>query len=597
MGHNPLIYSSRCSLSWSIIYFLPLALITLYPTNVQATFGTKLLIISLVMLTAIRPPNMPRPLLLLLIVVGLYCPVLWSMNTAQSVHGAIQATYYILLYTMFRHCRFRDAELLWGIRILVLVALILSLDDGLHQLIYGYEDSIKYLEHNADLSLPVTQHVARDWFIALSGRVFSRFALPSQLAGYLLMILPLNLFLLLRERSLPVKIGWGIVLFLNGLIFFYTTSFGAWLSLLSLLPVGRWAWLTKKGRMTRGLHHRWQKVLTEGVGFLLGGGIILVIIGSVRGQHLWDFQGNNPLWYRFLNWKAAFAMFHDHPFLGTGFFTFGKLYPQYMVPGANESQFAHNSYLQIGSEFGLLGIAVIAWLLGYWLVSAFTGHTDSHASHDDPSAISARPSVDLRFFCLLSGLGFLLHNLVDFDVYVFPLGVLGVSLLALTLNISSSHTMGKQIHRVRRMPYRVAGTLLLLGGLLFMYAVDWQYSRGKRYRETTEIALRSSHYQEAYSSIQHALRATPAVIPECQALHGSVLLYLQQPEAAIQQFEAAIRQDPITPWFHAGLAEAYLATQNLSLAYLESRRAAELFPQKPDYQERVAELSEFLSGW
>ena len=589
MVHDKSIPSSLLSLPWGIIYFLPLVVITLYPTHVQAMLGTKFLIVSVTMIATIRLPKISQYHLPFLIVAGLYCSVLWSMSPPQSVHGAIQVTYYILLYTIFRYHRFRDADLVWGIRTLVLVALVLSLDDGLHQLLYGYEDSIQYLESMPDLPFLTTQQVARDWLIALSGRVFSRFALPSQLAGYLLMILPLNVFLLVRERTVMVKIGWGFVLFLNCLIFFYTKSFGAWLSLLGILIVSRFVSGIKKGGMA------WRRVLAEGAGFLLGGWIILFVIGSIRGQYLWDLHGNNPLWFRFLNWKAAFSIFCDHPFLGTGVFTFGKLYPQYMVTGANESQFAHNSYLQIGSELGFLGIAVVGWLVGHWFVSAFNWQKASRASHDHPSTIYAQPYFDLRFFCFLSGLGFLLHNIVDFDVYVFPLGVLGFSLLALTLNASLSSMRKKHAHLAIRIPYRVSGVLLLLCGLLLMYAIDWQYTQGKRDQETTEIALQSSNYQEAYSLVQHAQHSTPT-IPKYQAIYGSVLLYLQQPDAAIQQFEAAIRHEPITPWFHAGLAEAYLATQNIGLAYLESRRAAELFPQKSYYQERVAELSELFSA-
>jgi tetratricopeptide (TPR) repeat protein len=319
-----------------------------------------------------------------------------------------------------------------------------------------------------------------------------------------------------------------------------------------------------------------------------------MIIGSIRGQYLWEFQGNNPLWYRFLNWKAAFAMFRDHPFLGTGIFTFGKLYPQYMVIGANESQFAHNSYLQIASELGLLGITGAGWFVGYWVRTVFNKLRDSYITPAHPTMLSTLREIDIRFFCCLSGLGFLMHNLVDFDLYVFSLGGLGVSLLALTLNLSTPDLKDNTARFDFGWPYSVVAALLLLCGLVTLYVIDWQYTQGQRYQEATEIALLSSNYKGASSSIQHALRSTPPEVPDYRATYGSVLLYLKQPEAAIQQFEIAIRQEPITPWFHAGLAAAYVGIQNRSLAYLESRRAAELFPYKPSYQKQVEEFSTFF---
>jgi hypothetical protein len=42
------------------------------------------------------------------------------------------------------------------------------------------------------------------------------------------------------------------------------------------------------------------------------------------------------------------------------------------------------------------------------------------------------------------------------------------------------------------------------------------------------------------------------------------------------------------------LAEAYLQQPNLSLAYIESRRAAELFPLKSQYQQRMQQIQDQL---
>jgi hypothetical protein len=199
--------------------------------------------------------------------------------------------------------------------------------------------------------------------------------------------------------------------------------------------------------------------------------------------------------------------------------------------------------------------------------------------------------VEFRFACALGGLGFLLHNIVDFDLYVFPLGALGLALLALSLNslpYSAVHPTSSWFQRLphagKRLVYVAVTSFLMILGIM-----DWQATWGKQQHALTNDFLQQAHYRRASETIQQALRTWP-VVPEYQALAGSIELHVRQPERAIRHFEAAIQREPVTPWFHAGLAEAYLVTNNVGLAYLESRHAAELFPLKSVYQQRVQKI-------
>lgn len=561
------------------ICFLPIAVVTVSPTNERYALASKLLIILFVIFSGVLVRNGDHFLISLLVLGLLYCSVFWSVSPSLSLQGAIQITYYVLLFFIFRYTPCSPRSMIWGIRLLVCISMILSIY-GLLQLIYGYEEYFQHLD-----SIPsAMRQMARGWLKALSGRVFSRFVLPSQLAGYLLLILPLNLLLIFRERSGGVRVFWGAGFLLNCLIFFYTKSFGAWISFLGLLALGGYLFISQRRTIT------WWTVLKGSFAFLIGGLGILYVIGTVRGQYLWDFQGNNPLWYRFLNWKTAIHIFFDHPFLGPGLLTFGKMYPHYMLPGANESQYVHNSYLQIGTELGLLGFVVVVWLVGRWCVSAITLLRKCSLSRVKEKQTMEQFGISFFF----SGLAFLLHNIVDFDFYVFPLGVLGVSLLALTLNVFTPSPPEIGERTIRKSPHGLAGYGLIICALLSMYFIDWQYIHGKQHQEKARILAQSAQYEEAYTSIQSALRYVPRV-PEYMALEGSLFLYLRQPASAIQRFQDAIQDEPETPWFHAGLAEAYIANHNISMAYVESRWAAELFPQKLPYQERVQEIHSWFS--
>jgi putative inorganic carbon (hco3(-)) transporter len=71
---------------------------------------------------------------------------------------------------------------------------------------------------------------------------------------------------------------------------------------------------------------------------------------------------------RMAHWQAAWYMFLDHPWLGIGPGNYGALYDEYFLPGWIEPLgHAHNYYLNLAAETGLLGLA--AYLLT--LVLAF----------------------------------------------------------------------------------------------------------------------------------------------------------------------------------------------------------------------------------
>jgi NADH:ubiquinone oxidoreductase subunit 6 (subunit J) len=198
-----------------------------------AGFLARLCIIVLVLVVSRKHLFHPSVVLL---IGGLFLSVLWSASPLKSLATIFQFSSYILLYLLFRYRSFHKSGLLWGIRLLVSIAIVLSAY-GLYQLLYGYQDYFLHLENTPEALLPATRTIMRDWLNALSGRVFSRFALPSQFAVYLLMMFPIHGILILRERRMALKILWGLGFLLNCIMFIYTKSFGAWVTLIGLLAI------------------------------------------------------------------------------------------------------------------------------------------------------------------------------------------------------------------------------------------------------------------------------------------------------------------------------------------------------------------------
>jgi O-antigen ligase len=104
---------------------------------------------------------------------------------------------------------------------------------------------------------------------------------------------------------------------------------------------------------------------------MVGGGIalLLVLFGSVlllggdqsllRGVGLQDMKGDVSSG-RTHFWQIALKIIFDHPILGTGLNSFGTVYTQYDTwNGALRVEQAHNDYLQMLADAGILGLSCI----------------------------------------------------------------------------------------------------------------------------------------------------------------------------------------------------------------------------------------------
>ncbi len=90
-------------------------------------------------------------------------------------------------------------------------------------------------------------------------------------------------------------------------------------------------------------------------------------IFDVRGVRLTD--ANYAVVERMAHWQAAWGMFSDRPWLGVGIGNYEPVYPAYSLPGWTEPLgHAHNYYLNIAAEAGLIGLAAyfVLWGAAFW---------------------------------------------------------------------------------------------------------------------------------------------------------------------------------------------------------------------------------------
>jgi O-antigen ligase len=118
---------------------------------------------------------------------------------------------------------------------------------------------------------------------------------------------------------------------------------------------------------------------------------------------------------RFRVWSVALAMFRDSPFIGKGLGLFMHHFSEYsqeMFAFDHRPfiQYAHNCYLQILSETGLIGLISFLWFIIELLKSSF---------------MKLKRDCDFLFVGLLLAYGaFLIHMLVDTQLYSLKLAIL-----------------------------------------------------------------------------------------------------------------------------------------------------------------------------
>ena len=90
-------------------------------------------------------------------------------------------------------------------------------------------------------------------------------------------------------------------------------------------------------------------------------------IFDVRGMKLTN--ANYAVVERMAHWQAAWGMFSERPWLGVGIGNYEPVYPAYSLPGWTEPLgHAHNYYLNVAAEAGLVGLAAysVLWGAAFW---------------------------------------------------------------------------------------------------------------------------------------------------------------------------------------------------------------------------------------
>ena len=266
--------------------------------------------------------------------------------------------------------------------------------------------------------------------IFAAGRASGTFINPNHFAGYLEIVIPLSLALLLlflpppspdlscKERIIalansqrPTLVGLtflGLLVMTVGVIF--SVSRAGILSLAaSLLFFVLGSLYLRRGR-------RWSFLVL----LLVSGALLMALwegLGPVEERFV---QASESALGRYQIWPAAWALLRDFPLLGAGLGTFASAFLGYQREFPSSFfDHAHNDYLEILTETGGIGFLLLLTIFLIFLFRAF----------------ARLPQVKLREsrIIALGGLsaifGLLLHSLADFNLAI-PSNALSLTVAA-----------------------------------------------------------------------------------------------------------------------------------------------------------------------
>lgn len=352
-----------------------------------------------------------------------------------TTHLLLLLTYLVAFYLTLLICQARN-----GKRHLVLALLSLGLFEAFYGLVQYLTGWQRIFLHEKIFNLQ-----------AATGTYINR----NHFAGFLEMVLPFALaFLFYHARGLWQDqagsqahavdaadqpqflkcVFWlSVAVFLFTALVFSRSRMGVVSALVSIMMMS--GFILSSGR-------RRKTIIAIVACFLLAGILMAAWIGAdpviSRFESLSSKGSANESQRRLGIWEDTVRLIENHPWLGTGLGTFPVAYTSVQtVHLAAFVNHAHNDYLEVTSELGLMGgiliFGIVLYVLGLAVRTFFTNPSQSHRA--------------MALACTASLGALLMHSFTDFNLY------LPANVLVLSTILGLAYSLGQEAPR----PQEVAG--------------------------------------------------------------------------------------------------------------------------------------------
>lgn len=363
--------------------------------NFLISFSTFLFIIRYKFSKEISYNETPIDNLLFLLFCWYIFSTIFSINIFNSLNASLSfAVLLAFYYLIHNYAKTFYKNILW---FLFIITALLSFY-GFYQYFYGFDQTLNYLKNNpVDNSTDIINRLK-------SHRIFSTFIYPNSFAGFLIMIIPITFSFAKNEKKYRLFLVPLLILFICALLL--TKSIGAFISLiLSIILVSS---LIS------------DKTVKNFKIFLLYFLIILTIIFTfiIKERGPQDFLSN--LSSKYLSLIKMTNIASNYLLSGAGPGNFEQVYNA-LNNTMGYLKYAHNIIMQITIELGLPGTILVLIIL----------YSQYKIILQNFFYLKTPQSKIFIISLLISITSFLIHNLVDFDIYNFELAMIFVLLVAI----------------------------------------------------------------------------------------------------------------------------------------------------------------------
>jgi O-antigen ligase len=424
---------------------------------------------------------------------------------------------------------------------------------------------------------------------------------PNHLAGLLEMILGFGLARLILHRPperdsietqviSKVTVAYAVIALLAGILL--TLSRAGW----AATAIGLLIFLTWGGFRTRAA---WGRV-AGGLAAICALGVLFFSLPHAKEYlklNLSPRVENSSLALRdttfnsrTMLWGATWKMIQDYPVFGSGAGSWRWVHQKYRDPRMQlTADYAHNDILQMISDYGAIGLALVAWAVGafFWQARRLTRHgvTSEHRYF----AVGAVLAVSIL----------LVHSWFDFNLHIPANGLLFCTILGLVagMEIPGDRYNARPLKPAFR--YALGCGLVLIVGLGMYFLVP--AARAVRYADRGTLERSTLNWTKAIEYYEKALQLDPKYLrPRIQI--GDIYMRLarfrvaedKQAErlgfarAAIDQYEAAFELNRVRSDVLVKMGAAYEMAGELEKAERASRRAVEVDPNSYSAHSQLA---------
>ncbi len=306
---------------------------------------------------------------------------------------------YLLLYWLFANSVTSFRQVKQIIVAMLLSALLVSL--------YGV---FQYFSHVQMLS---PEWIDKDQFPDIKTRVFSTLYNPNLLAAYLVAVISLTLSFIGSVKQTKEKCALAVILISCLACLVFTYSRGAWLSLLIMI-------LLLGTIVNRKL--LWSLMGVPALIFLFKESLLKRLYSIVN-------PSDTSATLRIALWESTVEMIKEHPWLGIGWGAYWLVYPEYnfFIEDAQTIIYhAHNMYLNIMAELGILGLTVYLVIVFFHLSLVYRLYKSKLKQPFAVIAVGLAAAV----------ISFLISGLTDYVLFNVELSMMFWLLLALIRSIN-----------------------------------------------------------------------------------------------------------------------------------------------------------------